>query len=149
MVLASVGAYAAFLAGSLAFLGWSGGWWALAERFDAARQGRGEPVSTVRWAYGRVGWVGYNGIFIMGVDSDGLYVAVPRPFSFTTPPLHVPWSALRWAGERGWGPFASVSLQVEGGAAIGIAARAWSRLDPALRARIPGAPPVGASSSSV
>ena len=54
-----------------------------------------------RWgASGKVGRIGINRALIMGVDRGGLYLGYIPPWSFATPPLYIPWSALRF--ERRW-----------------------------------------------
>jgi hypothetical protein len=134
--------YVAFLWALVGFLGWAGGWRSLSERYGAARQGRVEPPGAVRWAYGGFGWVNYNGVLTVAADLEGLYVALPWWIAVGTPPLHLPWIALRWEGERRWGPFSRVTIRVDGGRRLHLSGRAWARLDRAHRARLPGAPSV-------
>jgi hypothetical protein len=140
--LALVAGYVAFLLALVGALGVVGGWRSVAERYDAARQGRAEPPGAVRWAYGGFGWVSYNGVLTVAADRDGLYLALPWWIAVGTPPLHLPWSAVRWSGERRWGPFSRITIVVDGGPSLHLSGRAWRRLDAAHRARLPGVPTV-------
>lgn len=53
------------------------------------------PPNFSRMEHGSVGLVYYKGTLNVGVSSEGLYLSVFPLFSFGTPPLLIPWSAIQ------------------------------------------------------
>lgn len=72
----------------VALSGRIGGWHALASqyRFDGEFDG---PVW--RWQSAQMGLAGYSGVLVFGANKVGLFVRPIWMFSFTQPPLFIPW----------------------------------------------------------
>lgn len=79
------------------------GWASLAETFAS----KGEFIGTrLRWAGGGLmGPLGYCGILRVGVNSEGLYLAIIPIVRLFHPPLFIPWTQIRIAndGRSSWG----------------------------------------------
>ncbi|MEA5564032.1 hypothetical protein [Anabaena sp. UHCC 0399] len=54
-----------------------------------------EPPNFSRMERGSVGWVYYKSTLNVGVTSKGIYLSVFPLFSFGSPPLLIPWSAIQ------------------------------------------------------
>jgi hypothetical protein len=74
------------------------GWVQLARRFPGGPRPTGERL---RGQVTRVGIVNENGVTGLVVTSRGLYLYSNPLFRFLRPPVMVPWSQVRYEGERG------------------------------------------------
>ena len=65
-----------------------GGWSRLAQYYETQSRFEGK-----KWSFrgGRMGMINYNGCLTIGVDDDGLYLAVFPLFRVGHPPLFIPW----------------------------------------------------------
>lgn len=117
-------------------LGAFSGWMGLSSTYATTRE---EPRGAVHGAFARIGFVSYRGVLTVGADEEGLYLAVMSLFRPGHHPLHLPWSAVAWEGEQSFLGFGTVHLRLGGRVGLHLGAASWYELDPALRARVPGA----------
>lgn len=75
------------------------GWSRLATHYRA-----GSKFSGTQWTSqsGRLGWVSYRSILILGANPDGLYVAVSSFFRTGHRPLLIPWSDITTTEQKVW-----------------------------------------------
>ncbi len=75
------------------------GWSRLAIHYRAR-----STFSGTQWASqsGRVGWVSYKSILILGANADGLYMAVSSIFRTGHRPLLIPWSDITTTEQKVW-----------------------------------------------
>jgi len=68
------------------------GWKSLSAQYATTR------LTTVDYTYqsGMVGWISYNNILQVGITPAGLYLAMPKFFSFGHAPLLVPWTQVKY-----------------------------------------------------
>lgn len=92
----AVGGMLAVIAGANLAVMLLSGWYALAKAYPK----RAVPHERARGVSGKVGWAGYNGGLVVGVDPDALYLAAIPPLNLVIPGMSIPWSALR--AERRW-----------------------------------------------
>lgn len=67
------------------------GWASLAEYFRLKQPFSGERK---HFRSGMVGWVGYRSCLTVGVNREGLYLAVMPIFALGSPPLFIPWKSV-------------------------------------------------------
>jgi len=85
---------------SCALASWSGGWSALARSYRAPA-----PFVGLKWRLRGAQmrwWMNYNNVLTIGVNAQGMYLAVMFLFRFRHPPLLIPWSDIRVRCRRGW-----------------------------------------------
>ena len=79
---------------------WIGGWSALSRIYRTQIQFVGAKwmmqSAQMRW------WMNYNNILTLGVNPQGLYLAVLFLFRFRHPPLLIPWSDIKVRRSSGW-----------------------------------------------
>ncbi len=106
-------AFALLWCGACAVLSFVSGWKTLATRFRATAK----PACSLLWMQsGEFNSVGYNGVLIVGVCDEGLYLAVVFPFGIGHVPLLIPYHELSpfVASKRGmWLPLYSSFVRVE------------------------------------
>lgn len=111
------------------------GWGSLARRFRASRRPPGEEL---RYQVVGVGRVRENGVTVLVVSPEGLYLRAAAFFRPGRPPLLIPWGALSAAESdppRPWRrPYRE--LAVDGGGAIGVREKAYGL----MRAHAPHLP---------
>ena len=74
------------------------GWYALGKAYPRPKSAQPEMR---RWGVsGKVGRIAINRALIVGGDRVALYISYIPPWSFATPAIAIPWSALRF--ERRW-----------------------------------------------
>ena len=64
------------------------GWVSLAQHF---RFKQSFPAERKHFRSGMVGWVGYRSCLTVGINHEGLYLAVMPLFAIGSPPLFIPW----------------------------------------------------------
>ncbi len=47
-------------------------------------------------------WMNYNNVLTIGVNAQGMYLAVMFLFRFRHPPLLIPWSDIKVRRHKGW-----------------------------------------------
>jgi hypothetical protein len=84
-----------------AVLARAGGWRSLGQQFAATAPPQGQSFRFTSGSSGSVHWpVRYRSCLHVVVSDAGLYVAVMFPFSFQSPALLLPWSAVDSVSER-------------------------------------------------
>lgn len=79
---------------------WIGGWTALSRTYRTRTPFVGEKWT---WLRGQMRWgTHYNNVLTLGVNSQGLYLAILFLYRFRHPPLLVPWSEIRVRRSSGW-----------------------------------------------
>lgn len=77
--------------GVIRLIGAVGGWFALAERYAAHNECRGE---TLNFRSASFGLMNYGNCVTFGFADDGLYISLLFPFRFGHPTLRIPWEDL-------------------------------------------------------
>ena len=84
-----------------AVLARAGGWRSLGRQFAASAAPQGQSFRFTSGSFGSVHWpVRYRNCLHVVVSEAGLYVAVMFPFSFQSPALLLPWSAVDSVSEK-------------------------------------------------
>ena len=98
------------LYGVLHITAWISGWQYLSKTYHTTQAIK--PNYT--YLSGMVGWISYNNILQIGVTAAGLYLALPKFFSFGHKPLFIPWKHVKYVGTIKvlWQP--RIHLQVDG-----------------------------------
>jgi hypothetical protein len=87
-----------FIAAVSMLLIYISGWFALGKAYPRPKSAVPEQR---RWGISaKIGRIACNRALIVGADRGGLYLGYIPPWSFATPALYIPWSALRF--ERRW-----------------------------------------------
>jgi hypothetical protein len=102
-------AFAAIWSGVTVLLAYMSGWRALARRFGDPRPGRAE--GEVRSGSARIGFnavlaVNYKSVLTVRMGPEGVGLTLFRLFALASPPLLIPWSAMRQC--RSWKRFGIV-----------------------------------------
>ena len=114
------------ISGLLAFVA---GWPSLARRFPATHQPPGEELTSQ--VYG-VGGVRENGVTVLVVSPEGLFLRAIVFFRVGRRPLLIPWGAIESAtpGRFRWRP--SFLLAIQGGGTVRVGDHAYARMRPHL-----------------
>jgi hypothetical protein len=83
--------FAAFWSGLIYLISLMTGWQKLANEY---RTYEPAPAEARSFRSARIGWSNYNGVLTMGVNSEGMYLAVFFLFRMGHAPLFIPWSAV-------------------------------------------------------
>ena len=103
---------------------WIGGWAALARTYRTQAPFAGAKwtmqSAQMRW------WMNCHNVLTLGVNPEGLYLAVLFLFRFRHPPLLIPWSDIKVRRRKGWifeyviltlGPEREIPLRLRAGLA--------------------------------
>ncbi len=109
------------LVGVWLFICWgasiASGWRNLANLYATPRTPSGK---NFRFVYGKIGYINYNGVLVIHVDREGIYLETFVLFSFRHPPLFLPWSRIREVGSQKTWIFQSFILEIFGNNAESI-----------------------------
>jgi hypothetical protein len=116
--------FALFWAGICLLLNVLSGWRGLARsyggRFASAER-------SISWSSGRMGITTFRNVLSVSAGPEGLGLALPRIFAVGSPPLAIPWSAIRAVKrDKLLGFMDRLKLEVDGGTSVvlyGAAAR--------------------------
>jgi hypothetical protein len=93
------------------------GWRGLANLYGTPRTPSGK---NFRFVYGKIGFINYNGILMIHIDREGIYLETFILFSFQHPTLFLPWSRIREVGSQKTWIFQSFILEIFGNDAESI-----------------------------
>lgn len=120
-----------------ALLGEFSGWTSLARRFPGGARPKG---TRLRRVVVQMGAVSENGVTVLIPTTDGLYLYSHPLFRFRRPPILLPWSEIRYAGERGRLWWCRTMLEVSGSTPLGVKPKGYAVLAPYMVQR-PDRPP--------
>lgn len=127
------------------------GWVRLASRFAGTPMLEGERFRFVSGALGHRKFpVNYNGCLFVYLSPEGLGLSILFPFRFRSPPLLIPWSAIRAATPRRilWVPV--VTFEIEGcRSCISLQGRAGQRAQQWFESARQGRAPDGVQARGV
>jgi hypothetical protein len=105
----------------LFFMSAAGGWRRLARKYAAKETPAGG--RSFSWISGMVGIARYNRTLLVTVTEAGIYVKTRRIFSFSHPPLFIPWSEIHKPQRYSFLRWEYVTFE------IGAPKVAWMRLE--------------------
>jgi hypothetical protein len=83
----------------VSLIGLTSGWWSLSRSYRARDRFEGTRFGLCS---ARIGWSNYGGCLTVGVNADGLHLAIFFPWRPGHPPLFVPWADVDAVFTKGW-----------------------------------------------